>query len=321
MDLIYTNASRADQGVLAAYAFDLSFGEKENDFEMTLGADEPVLEFGAFAYIEGTEYGGIVDGMKTSTVEEKAVYTGRTWHGMLNSKIIEPDAGADYLTFSGDANDGLAMIIARLGLGDLFTVSPGASGININNYQFHRYCKGYDGIRDMLGDNGAKLKIVWENRSVCLSAELIHDYSQHPIDGDVAPLTVERYENKVNHLVCLGRGNLADREVIHLYVDQFGRIGTVKYFTGLDEVSDTYENSNVESSDELLKEGKKRLKELRDNDKAEISINENGGTAYDIGDIVGATEVKSGVSVSAVVGQKIVRINNGVVSTEYQAGG
>ena len=44
MDLIYTNANRVDQGVLSAYSFDLSFGEKENDFEMTLGADEPVLE-------------------------------------------------------------------------------------------------------------------------------------------------------------------------------------------------------------------------------------------------------------------------------------
>lgn len=321
MDLIYTNSKRVDQGVLSAYALDLSFGEKENDFSMTLGSDEPVLEFGAFAYIEDTEYGGVVDGMKTSTVDEQAIYTGRTWHGMLNSKVIEPDAGADYLVYSGDANDGLALIIARLGLGDLFAVQPEASGVNIKNYQFHRYCKGYDGIRDMLADNGAKLKIVWKNRSVYLSAEPIHDYSQHPIDGDVAPLTVERYENKVNHLVCLGKGNLADREVIHLYVDQFGRIGNVQYFTGLAEVMDTYENTNVESSDELLKEGKKRLKELRNNDKAEMSINENGGMYYDIGDIVGATEVKSGVSVSAVVGQKIVRINNGVVSTEYQAGG
>lgn len=321
MDLIYTNAKRADQGVLAAYALDLSFGKKENDFEMTLGADEPVLEFGAFAYIEGTEYGGIVDGIKTSTVGDATTYAGRTWHGVLNSKVIEPDAGADHLTFSGDANDGISMIITRLGLGDLFAVLPGASGINIKNYQFHRYCKGYDGIRDMLADNGAKLKIIWKNRSVYLSAEPVVDYSALPVDGDVAPLTVERYANKVNHLICLGKGNLAQREVIHLYVDQFGRIGTVKHFTGLEEYADTYDNSNAESSDELLTEGRKRLRELRDKDKAEMSIEEDGRYSYDIGDIVGATEVKSGVSVAAAVAQKIVRINNGAISTEYQTGG
>jgi hypothetical protein len=63
------------------------------------------------------------------------------------------------------------------------------------------------------------------------------------------------------------------------------------------------------------------LKELRNNDKAEISIPETEGMVYDIGDIVGATEYKSGVSVTATVTQKIVKINNGVVSTEYKTGG
>ena len=44
MDLIYTNAQRADMGVLSAYAFDLSFGASENNFEMALGKAEAVLE-------------------------------------------------------------------------------------------------------------------------------------------------------------------------------------------------------------------------------------------------------------------------------------
>ena len=34
MDLIYTNANGEDQGILSAYAFDLSFGASENDFEI-----------------------------------------------------------------------------------------------------------------------------------------------------------------------------------------------------------------------------------------------------------------------------------------------
>lgn len=321
MDLIYTNAKRVDQGVLSAYAFDLSFGAKENDFEMTLGSLEPALEYGAFVYIEGTEYGGIVDGMKTGSDEETTTYMGRTWHGMINSKIIAPDAGANYLIVSGDANDVLSFMLDRLGIGGLFAVLPEASGIQISNYQFTRYCKAYDGITAMLAANGAKLKISWKDRAVYLSAEPIVDFTEDPVDGDTAILTVERHEKKVNHLICLGRGDLANREIIHLYVDQFGRIGSVQYYSGIDEVADTYDFSNVESSDELRKNGIKRLKELRDNDKAEISIEENGVLSYDIGDIVGATERKSGVSVAATVSQKIVKINNGVVSTEYQTGG
>ena len=104
MDLIYTNSKLIDQGVLDNYAFDLSFGASENDFELTLGIN-PILESGAMTYIEGTEYGGIVDGRKTTTNGETITYVGRTWHGILNSKIIEPDTGEDYLVVSGDANE------------------------------------------------------------------------------------------------------------------------------------------------------------------------------------------------------------------------
>lgn len=318
MDLIYTNAQRVDQGILTAYAFDLSFGANENDFEMTLGANQPTLEAGAVAYIEGTEYGGIVDGLKVSTNSETITYTGRTWHGILNSKVIEPDTGENHLVVSGDANGILSMLIDRMGLTGLFVAAEELSGVNIPGYQFHRYCKGYDGIRDMLSDNGGKLKMEWVNRSVVISAVPIADYTRSPIDGDIATLSVERVGNKVNHLICLGKGELAEREVIHLYLDQFGRVGETQYFTGLDEYSETYENTN---SEDLAKDGEAKFKELQSGDKAEIDINENAGISFDIGDIVGATEYRSGVSVAATVTQKVVKIKNGVVSTEYKTGG
>lgn len=320
MDLIYTNANREDVGVLLAYGFDLSFGAEENDFEMILSTDVPMLEYGAFVYIEGTEYGGIVDGIKTTTNGSTMTYIGRTWHGLLNSKVISPDSGANYYTVSGDANTILAKLLARLTLTGLFTASEEASGINISNYQFHRYCKGYDGIRDMLADNGAKLKITWENRAVKLSAVPIADYTESPIDGDIASLTVEHHPKTVNHLICLGSGDLSAREVLHLYVDQFGRIGTTQYYTGLDEYTDTFDYSNAESSADLRKSGINRLKELRGIDTADISIYESNDIVYDIGDIVGAKEQRTGISVAAEVTQKIVKITNGAIRTDYKTG-
>ena len=272
MDLMYTNANRVDQGVLSSYAFDLSYGAEENDFEITIGADAPLLEFGAFVYMEGTEYGGIVDGTKTSTNGETVTHRGRTWHGILNSKVLEPNSGENYLIVSGDAHDILLSLIARVGLSGLFNVDDSLSGINIPNYQFSRYCKAYDGIMAMLAANGAKLKVLWENRSVLLSAVPIADYTDSPVDGDIATLTVEQHKQKVNHLICLGRGDLAAREVIHLYADQFGRIGNTKHYTGMDEITETYDYSSAESSDDLRKGGIERLKELRNVDKAEIDL-------------------------------------------------
>ena len=318
MDLIFTNAKRADQGILSTHSFDLSYGASENNFELTIGANEPTLETDACIFIEGTEYGGMVGGIKSSTNGETITYKGRTWHGILNSKVIEPDTGEDYLVVSGDANEVLSFLIARLGLSGLFVADENLSEVNISSYKFHRYCKGYDGVADMLADNGGKLKIAWKDRAVHLSAEPIADYTESPVDGDIATLTVEQNKDKVNHLICLGKGDLAAREVIHLYVDQFGRIGDVQYFTGLSEIVDTYDNSN---SDDLRSDGIKHFTELRNNDQAEIFLSEANGLTYDIGDIVGAREYKSGVSVSAAVTQKIVKIYNGVVSTEYKTGG
>ena len=317
MDLIYTDSERIDKGVLSAYAFDLSYGATENDFEIVIGTAEAVLDYGAFIYMEGTEYGGIVDAKKSSTSNESITYMGRTWHGVLNSKIIEPAIGENYFVVSGDANTILSALIERMGLSELFAANKEPSGIIVNGYQFHRYCKAYDGIADMLADNGAKLKIVWKEQAVELSAVPIDDYTKEPIDGDIATLTVEQHDKKVNHLVCLGKGELAEREVIHLYANLKGEISETQFYTGLDEVTDTYDNSN---SEDLRSDGVKRFKELRDNDKAEITLPENDELAYDIGDIVEASDVHTGVVATSAVTQKIVRINNGAISTEYKTG-
>ena len=317
MDLIYTDENAVDQGVLNAYDFDLSYGADENDFELVLDVNDAALKFGSSIYMEGTEYGGVVSGVKTATNSENITYTGRTWHGILNSKIIEPDAGQAYLTVSGEANAVLASLIARMGLNSLFKASSVASGIMIANYKMNRYVKGYDGICAMLSDYGAKLKIEVEHGMVILAAVPIADYTEAPLDGDVATLSVERYSRKVNHLICLGKGELTDREIIHLYIDANGEISDNQHYAGFDEVADTYENPNTE---DLHGDGVKRLKSLRNIDKAEIDLTETDGRVYDIGDIVGASEYKSGISVTATVTQKIVNISNGAVSIEYKTG-
>jgi len=323
MDLIYTNPERVDMGVLLAYELDLSFGvdDNENDFELVLGKSEPLLEDGALIYVEGTEYGGIVGGLKSNSVEETRTHIGRTWHGLLNSKVIEPDPGADYLTVTGDAHDVLALLLPRLGLSELFSVKSGASGVAVKNYKFDRYIKGYDGIRKMLGKHGAKLHIRWEGGRVELSVLPIIDYADRPVDGDEAALSVERYGDKVNHLICLGAGDLAAREVIHLYVDQFGRIGTTQYYTGLDEVSDVYDYGSASSTEQLREDGVKHFEELRNRDSVSVTVFEGSDLEYDIGDIIGGTDTTTGNTARATVAQKIVKINNGAVSIEYKTGG
>lgn len=317
MDLIFTDAKGIEQGVLQTYALDLSFGNSENDFELTLGKSEPIPEDGGKIYFEGTEYGGIIGGMKSNTEDETRSSVGRTWHGVLNSKIIEPDAGEDYLTVSGDANAVLAALIARLGLSELFSASESLAGVTINKYKFARYVKGYDGLRAMLAKSNAKLKLRWTGGVVLAYAEPIVDYTEE-IDGDIAPLTVERHAHKVNHLICLGAGNLAEREVIHLYADANGNVVDTPYYTGLDEITDTYDYSSAQSSEELRSGGVQRLKELRNIDNVELTAPEETELEFDIGDIIGGKDIETGNAAKAPVTQKIVKINNGTVNIEYK---
>ena len=173
----------------------------------------------------------------------------------------------------------------------------------------------------MLASEGAKLKMRWTNSAVELYADKIVDYTDQPVDGDEAALTVERYGSKANHLICLGAGQLADRTVVHLYVDQFGRIGDAQYFTGLAEIVAIYDNNGVNSTDELRTAGIKQLEELRNNDKVEVTAYEDSGLVYDIGDIIGGTDPTSGNTAKAAVAQKIVKINNGAVSIDYKTSG
>lgn len=322
MDLIYTNTNGIDLGVLRSYSLDLSFGidENENNFELVLGKADPVVEDGAFIYIEGTEYGGMIGSLRSNSASESRTHMGRTWHGVLNSKIIEPDSGADYLTVNGDANTVLGLLVDRLGLSGLFAAPTGPSGVTVKNYQFNRYVKGYDGIRAMLSSCGAKLKMRWAGKRVELYAEKVVDYTNRPVDGDEAALTVERYADKVNHLICLGGGELAEREVLHLYVDQFGRIGTTQVYTGVAEIVEVYDYSSAESSEALRSDGIKRLEELRNIDKVEVTAYEGSGLEYDIGDLIGGTDSSTGNTAKASVVQKIVKIDNGVVSIDYKTG-
>ena len=180
---------------------------------------------------------------------------GRTWHGILNSKILEPDANMDYLTVTGDANTVLNTLVNRMGLSSLFKVPNNPSVININ-YKMNRYIEGYTGICKMLKAHNAKLSIAFNNGYIELSAVRLVDYSQdEQFDTDQFDFTIQKNSNHINHVICLGKGELADREVIHVYADAQGNISTTQSLTGLKEITAIYDNSNAESSEELKQGG------------------------------------------------------------------
>ena len=317
MDLIYTDSNLLDLGILKDYELDFEIGT-ENDFQITTYLDNNVIPMNSIFYFENTEYGGKVTKLKVDTGSNKLYYGGRTFYGMLCDKIIAPNAGQDYYIVSGDANSIISTLISRLGLSNLFFASTDTSGFTFTNYKFSRYIDCYKGLCKMLKTQNAKLRARFEGRKVVLSAVSIEDYSDEEFSSDVLKFTIEQNKRPINHLICLGQGELAERTVIDLYADGNGNVSQTQYFTGLEEVAEIYDYSSVESVDELLKAGTEKLLEYQKADEIKITI-ENA--EKDVGDIVGGYEVVTGMKITGEISKKILKIeNNNDPKFSYEVG-
>ena len=163
------------------YDIDLDLGDT-NDFVIYIPYPEwdGVLKPRMFAYVPGTEYGGIIRSISGNTKEDQVQVTGTTWRGMLAQRFICPAAGNDYFTVSGDLNTCIRTVLGNTFRG-FFTVSEKSTGVNLNGYQFERYCSMLDGLTKMLHSKGYKLKILYEQTQegghVVLSAEPVKDLS------------------------------------------------------------------------------------------------------------------------------------------------
>lgn len=341
MDLIYMNSSFADQGVLTDFEMDLAFGADENDFECLVPSMAHCCQAGWYLYAEGTEYGGIIDTIEVRTEAEEVVYMGRTWHGILGSKIIMPLTSSDastpdvtiktenssgeslidkYLVISGDANRCLGFLLSRLGLSDLFSALETDAGISINNFQFDRFCDGYKGIVKMLSSAGLRPKIRYQDGKVVISAVAQYNYAtDEEFDSSLIEMQLKKKVNSVNHLVCLGSGELDQRTVLHLYADENGNISTTQTQTGMKEFMAVYDYSSVESEEELMKQGIEQLQSLWEPDKMVIHMDDTSDF-YDVGDKVGATDNITGISGSATIKKKIVNIRTDYTTISYEVG-
>lgn len=321
MDLIYMDDSKNDIGVMRNFTLDLAYGADENDFELKTSTDNNVCKAGYYLYAEGTEYGGIIDTVNVKTASRTLIYHGRTWHGILGSKIIEPPSGQSYLILSGDANRVLETLISRMGLTALFAVVPENSGLVLRNYQFPRYIDGYTAIKKMLASIGGKLSITFKEGFAVLQALHLVDYSQNEeFDSSQIEFDIEKNYKPTNHVICLGSGNLTERTVIHLYADEQGNISKVQSLFGMSERTEIYENVNAESNEELEEGGIDLLKSAWNSDAIDIDFNTTNQTVYDIGDIVGARENITGIYISQAVIKKIITLKNDRVKISYKVG-
>jgi hypothetical protein len=236
---------------------------------------------------------------------------------MLQNKIIITPSGQDYATDSGELN---AVIGARVSaaLPGLFIGSSVPTGVTVN-YRYNRYVTLYDGLKAMLKSVGYKMQISYDQEAarVVVEAVPITDYSnQIEYSSDMnADYTMNMEATGINHLICLGQGELKNRTVVHLYVDGNGNISTTQTYFGVNEIVGVYDYAGATRAD-LIQSGTEQLAQEVNKNTFSIELESEKDVA--IGDIVGGRDYITGMKMTAPITTKIVTWRNGFEKTEYK---
>ena len=306
---------------------DLEIGEV-NEFEITVSrvGFEDTIPQKSRIFVPDTEYGGLIRRIRTSTSMNTVTMGGYTWRGLLEKKIIQPDAGQDYATATGELNAVLWGMVEPEFDG-LFVASTEDTGVEVSGYQFERYCTLHDGLQKMLKSVGYKLHFEYKQGEqgaagyVEISAVPIVDYSdQIELSGDMRLNFIARQVNDgVNHLICLGDGELKDRIVLHLYVQADGSIGTTPYYTGEDEIADVYDFPSADA-ESLETYARDYFPQLQSYKSFEMDL-EALDLDVEIGDTIGGRDYITGITMTKPIIGKVWTYKSRRDSIEYKIEG
>lgn len=305
---VYADSSLTDVKAVRPVSAEFAFGSDENDFQAVFNDDQERLAAHCYLYIDGTECGGMIDDVKHDPEECTMTYTGATWHGLLSSKIIQPDSGADYYTATGDVNAVIGTVLKRVGLDGVMQAPATAAGVAVSGYRFGRYVTAYDGLRAMLATVGRTLSIQ------CLSGTVT--VSSAPTKRVETKAVTQLFGTPTNHLICLGKGELAARVVVHLYADASGNVSKRQTLKGALERCDIYDYNNAEA-EELEQKGTERLKEAQTFRAAELV--DVDGEALGIDDVLAAYDSLTGISAESTVSKVIASYDHrGTLTVTYK---
>lgn len=327
MEMIAARENGEEVGfVRESVTMDLDIGDTD-DFEMTMSQEQWSREkywYGTRLFIPGTEYGGLIEDISSDTSSKEIVLRGSTWRGLLKKKVVQPPSGQTNLILNGELNHVLAELLEDRFDG-LLVVPETDTGITVKNWAVDRYVTLHDAMQKLADAYGCRLQIQYaepeglEYGYVTVEAAKVTDYSkelEYSQDGNVK-LSVRDHRGGINHLICIGKGEGAERTVIHLYVQQDGTVGSKRYYTGKEEREAVYEFSSAED-DELEAEGTEKLLDLKNYKSVEMSIDDG---APELGDIIAGYESVTDTRVAKPIIGKILKMQDGRTEIEYRIKG
>ena len=312
MDIIHADADRHEIGFIRDFKkFDAEISQTpkldRNQFVLTMDEDD-YLESGItdedFVYIPFSEFGGQVDEIKHASKQGQVTISGATWRGLLCRKIVEPPTGAPYLTISKtEPNKALKMLIGDR-FGDFFDVGGEEIKDAVVSGEF-RFQTLLDAIVSSFSDARLEISCIYDNiqKKVRVFPRMVSDYSSL-----VHMTTKLGGVSTYNHIIALGRGELTEREVVHLYRLENGTITeTSPGNLGLADRVTTFDYPNAESRDELIKSAKKQLEALAPMRSIEMDTSEMG-VSLELGDLVSGRDRVTGLVTTKAISNVILTI-------------
>lgn len=310
MALIYTDSNREDIDYVQKHwniDFDIGlYNGGDNDFEITVPSEEWTDRFNDYSIVydeDGGELGGLVKGKTSDTAQENVIIWGLTWRGIIKQDYIEPPDGQAYYEARGDANSFLRDVLDNYFDG-LIVGSEELCGVNVN-YDI-RYINKLEAIEKTLEKSNLKMKITFIGGCAVVSAvDMISDIDVELSNDYGYDIMAKDLKNGINHVICLGQGELTERTIVHLYLLSNGTItqdkeqATADGIYGLYETKTIYDNSNAQDISELIEGGSDKL---ISNEK---SLTINNVTGVDIGDVVNARDYITGIFMTKKIVAKV----------------
>lgn len=313
MDLVIAGADGTPLFQTDDFDLDLAYGADQNDFELS-GLSRRLSQ-GWRWWVDGTPWGGVVDTVRVEASGDGVSalsYRGRSVQGVMAAKVVEPPAGQSHLVVSGEANAVIGQLLSRCDVPWL-RASDADSGIVLASYRVHRYVSLYDALRMSLASAGARLAVSFVDGAPVLSAVAADTYGDVP--SERVGFDAERTYRPCNHLVGLGAGEGASREVVHWYADASGAVSQTQTLTGLDEVEETYDYSG---SEDLSADTRDKLEGMQGQGAFEVDLPDDA--RLDVGDVVTASDAETGLSVRAEVTKVVVSVQRGRATVSYETG-
>jgi hypothetical protein len=321
VELIVADSAGKTLFPLADFELDMDSGwgdGVDNTFDLIVrDPDAPLPEAAWRVYADGTEMGGRVEGfeLKTGRTSSELHWTGSTWSGVLAKRLLWPDAGQDYLTLAGDANAVLRQAVARLGLGSFFSVSDVDAGVAVSYRCSRDTPDAWTNLRLAMRSAGLRLDAEWVDGACRLQAAKVTDWRGR-VDSDLVDFDLTSDLLVTNHLKAAGKGELASRQVVDVYADNKGNVGTSKAMAGVFELEEYYDANNSEG-DDLRDQAVSRLRDMQTEGNVKVTVGE--GVEFGLGDMVEARYYSPNVTVSVEISSKVTSATGAGASVTYGA--